>query len=110
MNRGEYETGDDYDIILVRLLRLEKFKWVRIAHILGCTVRQLETWRKKVGFVDPRQSVFDAGLNTIYSITTMSAVPLNALVSRAQLRRSISRVDPIGREQRVHAAVPRVEY
>jgi len=92
MIRGDYIAGN-YD---VKQLRLEKYRWVQIAKKLECTRRQLEYWRERgVGFVDPRHSITDAELDVlVYDIqqhqpqrgdrTALSALPLTALVSRAQ--------------------------
>jgi hypothetical protein len=62
MKRGRYKPKLDVDINYVTQLRIEKYRWVSIAKKLECSIRQLNTWRKAIGFVDPRIPVDDDDL------------------------------------------------
>ena len=114
----------DIDFELVTSLRVQNVGWNEIANHPGVSVSRskLQTWRREVGFTDPRAQLTDENLNEIIARHVEGqprrgeiqiAAHISTLgfkVPRSQLRASIHHVDPEGVASRSKKPIQRRVY
>ena len=106
----------------VHELCLKDCTWVVIAKKCEVSISTLERWRKKTGFVHPLQRISQQQLDEIvlnYSnehptrgeaLLKGELRALQAKVRRSDLRSTVERVDPGGRERRKYKKLKRRVY